>query len=534
MFTDCPRCFFPLQKAISWSGAESEFWYECSNPKCNTFINSYQPQNHQIKFHSDPHTFIGNFGGYGSGKTLTSRQELYKHCFLTPNGNALIGANVNSQYEQTIKREIEADLPRQFIKRVHPQKNYMDLINGYRIMYRPFDDPEKLRSYNLDFFLIMEGSEVKKASYTQLKARLRNMTAATPLLDKHGKQVTKIVNDVRVPVYDHKWHRGIIESNPDSGWIKSEVLDVSDEYNINGDIMDKLVVNEDLADRNTSSHVTATKCNAYLPEDFIERNAKNKPLWWIRRYLHGSFSYAEGLVYPQAIDRIIPAHSVTIKRDWKRIAAFDYGLVDPSVFIFGAIDPIENMLHIYKEVWATETNIEVLANLFKKATEDIPLGGWAGTPIIDPKSGPKRDYNKKSLTSHFMDYGIAFKAGFPDVAARVYRLNTYINTNRIVIHDNCINLIKELKNYKYITDESKMSGYKNMPEDKNNHGINALEWIVMDLTADPHNMTTGVYGRDGKKIAITKETPIEEISPGHFALLDEDDLKPDDTSLFEW
>lgn len=79
----CPRCGAEWKPAISLSGAPSEFWKECSNPKCNTFFNTYMPQAHQASFHEDGHRFKANFGGYGSGKTLTSREELYKHIFLT-------------------------------------------------------------------------------------------------------------------------------------------------------------------------------------------------------------------------------------------------------------------------------------------------------------------------------------------------------------------------------------------------------------------------------------------------------------------
>ena len=183
-FSRCPRCHSLTQPATSFSGNESEFWKECL--KCNTFINTYIPQEHQAAFHEDAHRFVGNFGGYGSGKTLTSRQELYKHIFITPKGNSLVGANVQSQYEQTIKRDIEADLPASFFAGHSLQKQFYDFQNDHRLMYRPFDDPNKLRSYNLTMFVIIEASEVKQESFTQLKARCRNTRATVPKRDKKG------------------------------------------------------------------------------------------------------------------------------------------------------------------------------------------------------------------------------------------------------------------------------------------------------------------------------------------------------------
>jgi hypothetical protein len=86
-FSKCPRCGAPTEKSTSFSGAESEFWYNCT--RCNTYINTYIPMPHQEAVHKDSHRFVGNFGGYGTGKTTTSREEVYKHLFLTPRGTPL-------------------------------------------------------------------------------------------------------------------------------------------------------------------------------------------------------------------------------------------------------------------------------------------------------------------------------------------------------------------------------------------------------------------------------------------------------------
>ena len=226
-FSRCPRCGAETKKAVTFSGVESEFWYECT--QCNTFINTYIPQDYQAAVHEDAHRYVGNFGGYGSGKTTTSREEIYKHLFLTPRANILIGANVASQYEQTLKRDIEADLPVAFLSNYSTQKQYYDYVNGARIMYRPYDDPEKLRSYNLTFFLIMEGSEVNADTITQLKSRLRNTAACTFEKDEKGNiKYKKAANGVPIPIIKANWAKGIIESNPDPGWVKQEILTKSD------------------------------------------------------------------------------------------------------------------------------------------------------------------------------------------------------------------------------------------------------------------------------------------------------------------
>lgn len=519
MLERCPRCGSPWKPTIAWNGGLSEFWMECSSGSCNSYLNTYVPQAHQYAFHTDPHTFTGNFGGYGSGKTLTSREEIYKHLFITPKGNTLIGANVASQYEQTIKRELEADLPKAFVKGVSTQKQYMDLINGHRIMYRPYDDPEKLRSYNLTSFLIVEASEVKSASFTQLKTRLRNMAATVPEKDENGENKYKIAaNGVKIPLVKNNWQKGIIESNPSAGWIRNDVLLVSSEIHKHGEIVDEYEVDPERADPAISTHVTSTSVNEFLPENFIENNSKNKPMWWVNRYIYGSFLYAEGKVYPKSQFAIVD--DFDIPNSWRHILAFDYGLSDDAVFLLGAVDEKEGILYIYDECRSNDNNVETLSKLFFEFTDHIPVGGWICSPIIDPKSGPKRDYDKKSLSDHFLDYGISFIPGYVNVDARVFRLNTYFETGKLKIMRKCKDLIRELDNYKFKADETLESGYTGKPVDKDNHGINALEWITMELPANPADLLYGVYNKQGKNVLDTKD---DEQVAQYWALADEEE-----------
>lgn len=502
-FSICPTCGAPTELSMTYSKVHSQFWRECT--RCNTYINTYIPQQHQQDFHTDSHRYKGNFGGYGSGKTTTTREELYKHIFLTPFGTGLIGANIMAQYEQTIKRDIEADFPVALIKDVSIQKSYFEFINGYRLMYRPFDDAGKLRSLNLDFLAIIEGSEVDPQIFTIGKTRLRNVAATLPLKVDGEIQYTLTEQGVPIPIIKNDWRQAIVESNPDAGWIKQDVLLVSDRIQYNGPTVDRYTVDDAVKDVAISSHVTDTSCNAFLPPTYMTDVAKNRPAWWVNRYLHGSFTYAEGLVYPSAIENhatkcqhIIP--TAPIPKDWKRIFAFDYGLSDNSGGVWAAIDEQRGKLVVYKEFCVNDRNIETLANLIKEGSADVPMGGWIRPNIIDPKSGVKRDYNKISLIDHFLEYGVNFTPGQISVDARVFKLNTYFEQDRIEIMDCCKTLIAELKEYKFPSDLNAENGRGDKPEDKNNHMINPLEWIVMELPANPADILYGIFDKHGENV----------------------------------
>lgn len=491
----CPRCQSPLVPAISISGAPSTDWLECSNSVCNTYVDTYRPMPHQAAVHLDSHRIIGNFGSYGTGKTKTSEKEIEKHIFLTPDANILLGANITSQYEQTLLRDFEKSFPAAFMEGRSQQKGYLDFINGARLMLRPFDDPDKLRSNNYSLVVMLEASEINADAFHQLKTRLRN-TAATY---KDSDSDT---------IWD--WRKLICESNPDSGWIRTDVLLLSDTITQHGKFAqeDYEPLRKQLTlDPNISSHVASTDVNYYLPADYIEVNSKNKPDWWIKRFLYGSFSFAEGLVYPHAINCIVktPRDSegkpLTPKHfpDWKILVAHDYGLMDEATFVFAAVDRNRNKLIVYKVVHTNNAALKELASLFKQHTADIAFGQLYTTPIIDPKNN-KRDYDKKDLISHYADYGITFKPGHVNVEARIIRLNDYIESGYLEIWDCCDFLIKEITDYKFKPKTLDDRSSDNRPIDANNHAINALEWIGMELPANPRALFFPAYDEFGRPI----------------------------------
>lgn len=501
----CPRCYSKLRPTISISGAPSTDWLECSNPVCNTFVDMYHPMEHQRSVHEDAHRIIGNFGSYGTGKTKTSEKEMEKHIFLTPNANILLGANITSQYEQTLLRDFEKSFPQAFLKGRSVQKGYLDFINDARLMLRPFDDPDKLRSNNYSLVIMLEASEINADAFHQLKTRLRN-NAATHYDPQTGT------------MYD--WRKLICESNPDSGWIRTDVLLVSSQITQHGkyaqDSYDNAVDPMSI-DQSISSHVASTDVNHYLPADYIQVNSKNKPIWWIKRFLHGSFAFAEGLVYPNAVNCIVKTprdpdgNPLTPKHfpDWKVLVAHDYGLMDEATFVYAAVDKKRNKLIVYRVDHTNNAPLKDLVALFRKGAKDINFGQLYTTPIIDPKNN-KRDYNKKDLISHYQDYGITFKPGHVNVDARIVRLNDYIEAGCLEIWDCCDFLITELKDYKFKPKTLDDKDAKNVPIDARNHAINALEWIGMELPANPNKLSMTGYDEYGRPIDRKEEEQQKE------------------------
>ena len=521
----CPRCSALLEPTMSISGSPSTDWLECSNKLCNTYVDTYHPMFHQSSVHLDSHRIIGNFGSYGTGKTKTSEKEIEKHIFITPNANILLGANVTSQYEQTLLRDFEKSFPLAFQSSRSNQKGYIDFINGARLMLRPFDDPDKLRSNNYSLVVMLEASEINADAFHQIKTRLRNTAATNPSTGAD-------------------WRKLICESNPDSGWIRTDVLMVSDTIYKHGRHADEdyASLQEPTAiDAAISTHIASTDVNHYLPPDYIEVNARNKPDWWVRRFLFGSFMFAEGLVYPSAMKCVVPTPTDSEGRPltpkhfptWKILVAHDYGLMDEATFVYAGVDKIRNKLIVYKVDHTNNAPLKDLATMFKAGTKDIAFGQLYTTPIIDPKNN-KRDYDKKDLISHYQDYGITFKPGHINVDARIIRLNDYIEAGCLEIWDCCSFLINELKEYKFKPKSLDDKKSDNKPIDANNHAINALEWIAMELPANPNMLALTGYDEYGRPISEEEEKRRKKLNT-NWQLSDEsrdDDLHFDETPAF--
>ena len=128
-----------------------------------------------------------------------------------------------------------------------------------------------------------------------------------------------------------------------------------------------------------------------------------------------------------------------------------------------------------------------------------------------------------------MDFGIAFQPGHINLDARIYRLNTYLECGKIKILDCCQHLIDELRDYKFIPQSlDKSNSATDKPEDKNNHAINPLEWIVMELPANPGDLTKGIYNKAGKNL-VGEAQRNKKKHYSELALMDDDAYDSYDT-----
>jgi PBSX family phage terminase large subunit len=474
----CPVCQAGAMKRV-----EGRQYSLCD--LCNASYIHYKPLPHQLEFHKDNHTFKAIFGAYGSGKTTTAVNELIGHMLAVPNGRSAMLAPTMQMLRETSYKELMDYLPHTFIEDEIKSKGSEKLIlkNGHELLLLPSDSADKIRSLNLTAFYLEEASNSKFEIYSELTARTRNKVAI-----QFNEDGTQKKNKLL----------GIICSNPDSGWIRTEILHKADKVFSN-----RFYPRDPNYNPFMSAHLHSSYQNKYLDKDFQARIGRGKPDWWVQRYLYGSFDYAEGLVYPMGVEHIIDPF--LIPPNWKRIFGVDFGLRDATVMLGAAIDPVEGIVHIYDEHYENEKPVHHHAKKMLAIMQKVPHGMIRGMPVADPK-GQNRGSDFRSYFGHYQEYGIFFKPGNNKLESGLMKVFTYFSLGKLKIHSNCVNVIRELREYKYRPtelDQDKNRGEK--PVDANNHSMDAMRYIIQELPDDPDKVVNEVYFTEGEKFSVSRQ-----------------------------
>lgn len=285
-------------------------------------------------------------------------------------------------------------------------------------------------------------------------------------------------------------------------WVKRDFLLKADKI-YNSDVQyNRKDINKDF-----SVHIAPTELNIYLPEDYLESTANGKPDWWIARYLSGSFENKEGLVYPQFDKHIVEPFE--IPKHWERWQGSDFGLVDPTVAIFAAIDPKEGVVYLYDEHYENQQPVSHHAKEMLKRHKFIGHG-LLRQPIGDSAGAKKNERDMRSLFDHYAEYGIYFKPATRKLEDSIMKMWGYLQSGHLKIFSTLKNTLWEFENYKYPErelDSDKKINYE-QPLDKNNHAMDSIRYLIAELPDDPTDMINLSYNANfeintgGKSTAI--------------------------------
>ncbi len=387
-------------------------------------------------------------GGKGSGKSSTTALNFISRLMKYPDSNLLVVRGVmNTHRDSTFAQLVWAQERLGVAHLWHNTVSPMEMTykpTGQKILFRGFDDVLKLASTTvskgyLNFVWIEEAFEiVSEDDFDKLAWSVARSNVPPPLFN----QFTLTFNP---------W--------AETHWLKKRFFD-----NPSADV---------------GTYTTTYKNNRFLGKDFVNGMEELKKTNYKKYEVAGlgHWGVIDGLVYenwqiksfdPKTLGKYIDDSGKKIDISWQYtyLQGLDFGYVnDPTAFIAIAANPISKEIYIYDEHYEKQMLNSDIAEMIKKK-------GYAKERVRADCAEPKSIDDLRRL-------GVS--RVIPSVKGKDSVINgiTAIQEYKIFVHPRCENTIKELSAYTWKKDKNENG--LNVPEDANNHLMDALRYAIYDL-----------------------------------------------------
>lgn len=364
------------------------------------------------------------YGGAGSGKSHFVAQKILLKC-LQYKRKLLVVRKVGNTLKDSVWAmflKLLYQMPA-VIKTVNKSEYTIELINGSIILFKGFDDPEKIKSIEgITDIVVEEASELTEDDFDQLNLRLR---ASSGMLQIH------------------------LMFNPVSkaNWVYKRFFE-------NGTPEDTVIIH------------TTYKDNPYLPKEYIDsllRLERTNPAYF-KIYVLGDFATLDKLVFPVKTVRLITEEDTKDLPFW---IGMDFGYTnDPTAITWGYCDIINKKLFITGEYDKTGMTNDIIA----KTLIDL---GLSKERIVADSAEPKSIAELRKLGINRITAAVK---GPDSVKNSIDRLQRY----DIIIDERCTNTVEEFDNYTWIKDK-KTGEYINQPIDSFNHHIDSIRYGTQNV-----------------------------------------------------
>ncbi|MBO7187477.1 MAG: terminase family protein [Clostridia bacterium] len=219
---------------------------------------------------------------------------------------------------------------------------------------------------------------------------------------------------------------------------------------------------------------------------------------------YGKFSASSGLVYPEFDENIHVIEPFKIPSEWQDKISIDPGLNNPLSAHWYAVD-YDGVVYVVFEHFLAGKDVEYHANEIKKISDAI---GWKKDSfgrvgaLIDSAANQRTLSSVKSVSELFFEHGIAVNPKVnKDMFSGIQRVKEYLKIRdgraKIYIFNNCVNLIRELKTYRWAEGDN--------PKKYDDHALDELRYYLMDR---PNYIDTK---REKTAIEIDKERLIKKL-----------------------
>lgn len=393
------------------------------------------------EFWSDRRKFRVLKGGKGSGKSSTTAFNFIFRLMKYPQSNLLVvrgvmNTNRDSTFAQLKWAQEKLGVSHLWLNTVSPME-MMYKPTGQKILFRGFDDVLKLASTTvskgyLNFVWIEEAFEIESEDD----------------FDKLQWSVAR--SDVPPPLFN----QFTLTFNPwsENHWLKKRFFD-----NLSDDV---------------GTYTTTYKNNRFLGKDFINGMEELKKTNYKKYEVAGlgHWGVIDGLVFEnweiKSFDYKTLGCDSGTEWQYTYLQGLDFGYTnDPTAFIAIAANPVSKEIYIYDEHYQKQMLNSDIAEMIKKK-------GFAKERIRADCAEPKSIDDLRRLGISRI---IPSVKGCDSVINGITQIQEY----KIYVHPRCENTIKELSSYCWKKDKNENG--LNVPEDVNNHLMDALRYCFYDI-----------------------------------------------------
>ena len=218
--------------------------------------------------------------------------------------------------------------------------------------------------------------------------------------------------------------------------------------------------------------------NPFLAEDGeYERMLLSLPAVQRKQLLEGNWEINEGAAFAEFDTSIHVIPPFELPTWWERTKGIDYGYASESCCLWGAIDPEDKTLIIYRELYRKGLTGEVLGDTLNDMEADEVK---SITGVLDTAAWARTGYTGPTIGEMLMLKGHKLRRADKNRVAGKVQIHEYLRRDersgrpRLQIFNTCTNLIKELQS---------LPLSKSNPEDVDthspDHAYDALRYLIM-------------------------------------------------------
>jgi phage terminase large subunit-like protein len=206
----------------------------------------------------------------------------------------------------------------------------------------------------------------------------------------------------------------------------------------------------------------------------------------------GRYVAVSGLCLPHYDPEVHIIPSVIPPASWVHYRSLDHGFNNPTAVYWHAVNPATGDVVTYREHYKSEWTIEQHAKFLKE--DEALLRGQGIIPFLsvaDPAIRQRSAVTGLSTQIEYANHGVNWALGNNEVKAGIDKMNNYLRLKKWFITEDCPNLQKEIRKYRWAQfSTGKLRDKNNRKEEpmkKDDHGLDSTRYFysfMPDLNPD--------------------------------------------------